>query len=620
MRTRTLALPIIITSLALPGCVIDPGALDDAGMNDDGTSGGADDGSGDGDDGDDGDSDDGDGGDGTGDGGTGDTGGDDTGGVVNTCDDLEVGASVYQHSGTIGGGTWGLGTHIVSSTLTIEGHVEVAPCARIEMSDGARISVRNGGSLAMLGEPGSPIVVTSAKSTPAAGDWDRIELQDSAVGPENVFTHVIVEYGGGSYYGMIYVPGGASLSMSDSMVRGSAGFGMVVSGDGELRDFVGNTLTGNASGALSIAPNHAGDLGEGTYAPNDDEGIVLDGPGVASDQLWLAHDAPYVAPSGFTVSTGSGSAHLTVQAGAEIRMGDGADIRVQQNGGLTLAGTAEAPIAVRSAKSAGSAGDWDEIRIESDSVDSLNDFDHVIIEHGGGSYYGAVWVQNGASLAMTSCTVASSDNVGVMADAGAQLRDFTDNALTSNAAGAVEISADGVDALGVGTYGPNGVEGVMISGGKVEHDATWLDLGVPYVAEGGFSVGTATGSANLAVSAGTMILLGDGGDIRVQTNGSLTLDGTAEAPVLVDSAKSSPAPGDWDEIRFEDGSIGPNNVLRHTTIAHGGGSYYGMLWVQNGAELTLDSVTFDAPGDGCDIDRDGDGTIHATASSYVECP
>jgi hypothetical protein len=608
MKTRSLALPLL-GSLVAAGCVINTGgdssddtegdaATETEGSSGDESGGTAEGGDGDGDDGD-------------------ETGGDETGEIVDTCDDVEVGASVFHHSGTIGDETWALGTHVVDGGLWIEGHVEVAACARIEMSDAARITVGDGGSLAMRGEAGSPIRVTSAKSSPAAGDWERIELRASSVGPENVLSNVVVEYGGASWYGMIYVEDGASLSMSDSIARHSAGFGMVVSG-GELRDFTGNAIVDNASGAIEISPDHVGDLGVGTYAPNDDDGIVITSGAVEHDQVWLAHDAPYVAPSGFQVRAAAGSAHLTVQAGAELRMGDAASIFVEENGGLTLAGTADAPISVRSAKSAGSAGDWNEIRIEPDSVDSLNDFDHVVIEHGGGSWYGMVYVQDGASLAMTSCTARESLNTGVMADDGAELRDFTGNVLTDNVAGPIMVSAESVDALGPGTYGPNTVEGVLVSGGTVDHDATWLELGVPYVASGGFTVAAETGSANLAVSAGTSVLLGDGGVIRVGTNGSLALEGTADAPIVVDSAKSSPAAGDWNEIRIEDGSIGPNNVFRHTSIAHGGGSWYGMLWVQDGAELTLDTVTFAAPGDGCDVDRDG--TINATSSTYVECP
>jgi len=616
MKIPTLAVSLL-GCLAGTGCIITPGFADDVGGTEgdesgdaDGTGGadGADDGSDAGrDDGDGADDDDDD-----------DGGADETGGVVNTCDDVEVAGNVYQHSGTVGADTWGLGTHVISGSVALNGHVEVAPCARIEMADGARLRVRDGGSLAMLGEPGSPITVTSAKSSPARGDWDRIQIEASAVGPQNVFDNVVIEYGGGGSYGMVHVEDGASLAMTASVVRESEGLGMLVSGDGALRDFFDNALVDNAAGALSIAPDHAGDLGVGTYAPNDSEGIVLSGPGVAHDQTWLAHDAAYVALAGFAVYTPAGSAHLTVEAGASLLIGDGADIRVRTNGGLTLAGTEAAPITIRSAKSTGAPGDWDEIRIEAESVDALNDFDHVLIEHGGGSSYGAVWVQGGASLAMTETTVRASNNLGVLADGGAELRDFVDNTLTENALGPIEVGPAGVDALGAGVYGPNPVEGVRVSSGWADHDATWLDLGVPYVVPSGFHIGTEAGSANVVIEAGSSVLLGDAGDIRVRTNGSLTLDGTADSPVVIDSSKSTPAPGDWDEIRVEDDSVGPNNVFRYAEFRNGGGSAYGMLWVQSDAELTLENVSFVGAGAGCDIERDG--FIAASGSSYVECP
>lgn len=545
-------------------------------------------------------------------------GADETGGLENTCDEDEVEDHVYQHDGSTDGEHWPLGIHVVSGTFDVRGPLSVDPCSIIQMNDGARIRVTSGGSLQWQGAPGEPITVTSAKVSPAPGDWDHIRFSADSVGPDNVLSYVIVEYGGGSYYGAIHLQDGASVSMSDSAVLHSGGMGMVVDGDAELRDFYGNTLTHNAEGALMIAPDHAGDLLEGTYAPNDVEGIHLAGSPVAHDQTWLAHDAPYVAGSGFSVQTEVGSAHLTVEAGAEIRMGDAADIRVGNLGGLTLAGTAEAPIAIRSAKSTGAPGDWDEIRIADPSVDAHNAFSHVLIEHGGGSYYGSVWVQSGASLSMHDSTVREAGDFGLLVDNGGELRDFTGNSMVDNDGAAMSVGAGEVDDLGAGTYGPNGIDGIIVRNGTVDHDAQWLDPSVPFIASDGFSVGTDFGSAVLTLSAGVRIELGDAGDIRVQENGGLTADGTSDDHVVITSAKGSPAAGDWDELRFGGGSLDAANLLRYTDISYGGGSYYGMLWVQSGTSVALDHVTFTDPGGGCDIVRDG--TIDSVSTNFVECP
>lgn len=600
-------------ALLLPACIItglpgdDDSSGDTEGPGDDSGSGGAQDESGE---------DDGVDETGADDDGTGDTA--DTG-EENSCDPAEQSAHVYQHDGSTDGEHWSLGIHRVSGTFSVYGPLSVDPCSIIEMGDGARIHVGSGGSLQWSGAPGEPIVVTSTKASPAPGDWDHIRVSADSVGPDNVLEHVRIEYGGGSsYYGALHLQDGASLEMHDGSVRHSAGMGMVVDGDAELRGFVGNRLSDNADGALMIAPDHAGDLLEGTYAPNGVEGIHLAGTAVAHDQSWLAHDAPYVASSGFSVGTEVGSARLTVQAGAEIRMGDAADIRVGNLGGLTLEGTEEAPIVIRSAKSTGAPGDWDEIRIADPSVDAYNSFSHVRIEHGGGSYYGAVWVQSGASLSMHDSTIREAGDFGLMVDNGAELRDFSGNSLIDNDGAALSIGAGEVDDLGEGTYGPNGIDGIIVRNGTVDHDAQWLAHGVPLIADAGFAVDTDVGSAVLTLDAGVRIELGDAGDIRVLDNGGLLADGSPEQHVEITSAKGSPAAGDWDEIRFGGGSLDAANLLRYTDISYGGGSYYGMLWVQSGTSVALDHVTFTAPGGGCDIVRDG--SVDAVATSFVECP
>lgn len=542
---------------------------------------------------------------------------DSTGPAPSMCDEDEISATVVEHSGTISDEHWGLGIHRVSGVLSIEGPVTVEPCSIVEMEDGALIMVTNGGSLQMPGTATQPITVTSAKSSPEPGDWDHIRFRSDSVGPDNLLEHVIIEYGGGSnYYGAVNLNDGGSVEMHDCTVRHSSNFGMVLAADSELRNFVGNTLVDNATGAIELPANAAGNLGEGTYSPNEVEGIFLASGDVAHDQTWLNHDAPYVAPGGFVVDTDTGSAHLTVAAGAEIRMGDNTRILVQQLGGLTLDGTADAPVHIRSAKSTGAAGDWEEIRIYETSVDEFNRFSHVLIEHGGAGYYGSVWVRSEASLQMDNTTIRDSEDFALLVDNGGELRQFADNTLTENGGAALSIGANEVGELGVGNYSGNGVEGIIVRSATVDHDAQWLDHGVPYLASG-FTVGDGTGSAVLTLDAGSELLFGDSVEMFISANGALTANGTADNHVRIGSDKASPAAGDWDEIRVESGSIDASNVLRYTDIEYGGGNFYGMLWVRAEAGISLDNVTFSEPGGGCDVRADG--TVGATASPYIPC-
>lgn len=535
---------------------------------------------------------------------------------VGACFD-EVGAPVFEHQGVIGAETWVSGVHNVTVGLTVNGLLVVEPCSVIKMPDGGTIRVENGGAIEWAGTAELPIRVTSAKPAGAPGDWGGVEIYSSSVGPSNLVQHVTFEFGGGSIYGSLWVQNGSSIEVSDSTFTKSGDFGIVVEGGAELRNFTNNTLTGNAKGAAKIAPQNAGQLLAGIYTPNEVEGIVLEGPDVDVDQTWLAHGTPYIAPNGFQASTANGSANLTIAAGTTIKVGDGATIRVRDNAGLTMLGTESEPITFTSAKSVGSAGDWGQIEIYDASADDLNVFDHVIVEHGGGSIYGQVWLEGGASAAIRNSTIRDGSDVGVNVEAGGELREFMNNTITGNAKGAAVIGANEIDQLLAGTYGPNGVEGILIAFATVDHDALWLDHDVPFLVNEGFRIETDAGSALLEVEAGSELWVADGKVFSVETNGGLRLAGTAGNPVIVTSAKPAPAPGDWSEIDIYDGSVGPENVFSYTEISYGGGSIYGQVWVQTNAEVTLDHVTFTGSGKGCDVDEDG--TVQAMSTNYVPC-
>jgi hypothetical protein len=228
---------------------------------------------------------------------------------------------------------------------------------------------------------------------------------------------------------------------------------------------------------------------------------------------------------------------------------------------------------------------------------------------------------------MTNSTVRDSEDTGLRLYDGGQLRDFTGNTIVNNAEGPLEIYANFVDGLGQGTYTPNGIDGVRIVGGTLNHDCTWLALDAPYIVEGGvIADGGAGGSAHLTVAAGATIEMGTDQVIAMRTNGGLTLDGSASDHVIITSAAAVPSPGDWYQIEFESDSVAAYNVFKYADIMYGGGSSYGQVWVDAGASLSLsiDNVVFSNAGgggtpDGCDIRVYGGGLLNATASTYMLC-
>ncbi len=544
-----------------------------------------------------------------------DTGAD---GGTGVCPELEM---VNQPGGTISEDTtWPAAIYLVEGSLTIrDGTLTVAPCSVIKMADSTRIDVNESGALNMIGTPEQPITVTSAKSIPQAGDWNRIEFAASSNNLGNVMNYVNIEYGGGSSYGSIYIDSDASLAMTDSAVRYSGDVGIDMDGDAHLRKFEGNVLSHNAKGPISLSVNSVDDLGLGNYSGNDVEGIILKGGTVDHDATWLNHNVPYVTTGPFYISSDSGSAHLTLEEGTTLKINEGSDFSVEENGGLTLAGTADNPVIVTSAKEIPAPGDWGQINIYSTSVDAYNIFTYAVIEYGGDSSYGAIWLDSGASLAMSDSSVRYSNDVGIDMDGDAHLREFEGNVLTNNANGPVSLDANSVDDLGTGTYSGNDIEGIIVRGGTVDHDATWLNHDAPYVTTGSFSIESSSGSAHLTIEAGTTLKINEGSDFSVSENGGLTLNGTEDAQVTITCAKPVCSAGDWGQINIYGGSIDAYNVFTYTHIEYGGDSSYGQLWLGSGAGVTLDNTIFSNSGDTCDIENDGGTITEVGGNTFVLC-
>jgi hypothetical protein len=309
---------------------------------------------------------------------------------------------------------------------------------------------------------------------------------------------------------------------------------------------------------------------------------------------------------------------LEIQPCAIVEVDPNVSISVRDTGALHMEGEAEHPILVTSAKAAPAPGDWGAIEIYASSADGDNVLRHVAVEYGGGSGYGQIWIERGASVAITDSVLRDSSDVAIDADKGAELREFAGNELVDNEGGPLRIGANQVGQLGAGVYAPNGVDGVLVRHDDVDHDAQWLALGVPYVADDGFRIATSSGSANLTIAAGTTLQLGPAAILVVADKGGLHLAGTPDARVSVISAKSPAAAGDWAQLEFYGVSNGPANVLEHVDLRHGGGQGYGQIWLDDAAEITLDDVVIEMSGGGCDIDSDG--TVNATATTWVDCP
>jgi hypothetical protein len=519
--------------------------------------------------------------------------------------------------------TWPSGIHILPTSLDIAGGtLTIAPGSIVKIPAGGRITVGAAGGLTAQGTPDQPITFTSATDAPAAGDWHYIEFLDGSADNDNVLENVTVEFGGGSSWGSVWIDDGASVKITDSTVRNSGHLGLQVQPGGALRSFTGNSLTDNARAGVSIGQGQADLLGEGTYGPNDVRGIVVTGGAIRSTVAWEDLGVPYVMETGvLDIAAETGSAQLTLTEGVELRMAPGGRITVGTDGGLRTRGTSVNPVVITSSEPSPAPGDWAYIEFLAESADSSNELEHTEVRYAGGAGYGSLWIDSGASVAVTDSRVSDSAHYGIEVVNGGMLRDFTGNTLVDNTLAPLKIPSNAGGAIGVGTYAPNDVEGIHINASVLDDDATWLDLGVPWVTTGDLAIAASSGgSAILTVAAGNELRIGEGDRVSVYDSGALILDGTASNHVLVRSAKANPAAGDWLYIEFLS-TADNSSRFTYADIRHGGGDQYGQTWVDDNATLVLDHVTYSDSDAGCDVylvagaDFTADGT-----SIYDVCP
>jgi hypothetical protein len=110
-----------------------------------------------------------------------------------------------------------------------------------------------------------------------------------------------------------------------------------------------------------------------------------------------------------------------------------------------------------------------------------------------------------------------------------------------------------------------------IVSGPVVVNTVWRAPDGPFEVTGDVRV---QGGATLTIEAGTRVSLREGTNLIVE-QGALRIAGTAAAPVLLtswrDQGGDTPAPGDWGQLRFLDGTSDTGTLVEHAVVRFGGG-------------------------------------------------
>jgi len=235
---------------------------------------------------------------------------------------------------------------------------EMEPDARIEAGLGGGNSAR----LIVLGTATDPVTFTSATSSPAAGDWQSVQLGEEVLSGTSI-SSAVFEHGGGAGEGALLVeaivrsadyPGGR-VTVRDCTFRNNAAGGVeaplpsVPAAVPFFAAFDGNTFEGNGAFAAVLGADVVGSLGDmNTF----DAPIQVVSGAIDDAATWAVAGVPYVLDGDLDVD-GPGAV-LTLQSGTEIAFPVAASLVVGRTAGSLLAtGTT-----FRSAAPVPAAQDW----------------------------------------------------------------------------------------------------------------------------------------------------------------------------------------------------------------------------------------------------------------------
>jgi hypothetical protein len=428
-------------------------------------------------------------------------------------------------------------------------------------------------SITAQGTVDAPIILTSVCDTadgagsyqdddcsvPQAGDWGFVGLRGRS---HANFAHVEIRFSGnpsaaavtaygdctGCGHGAVMLTGSSALTptlvLSNSLISQSAGYAVSTDIYASLTS-VDSTVSDNAVDAVEL---RAAD-----YSPFT----------AFAGRLSMT-SLPYVIGPENRVMTLGSAISLTVDPGVMLRFAANSALNVN-GAGLSMIGTAAAPITIASARANPVAGDWGHLRFYGTTAANAR-LHYVTVEHGGfyrGNAYETLCLtcEYDGSLLLDGEAVVELEHVTLRNGAGTAVSLDRGSYVTLGSTGVVTVTdneIDGIEVRGSTIYSPAAARAIQ-----------WQVTGIPYLPADHVRFGN---NAVLTIAPGVEIRMKPGKNLGFFGTGRLNAVGTADKPIIFSSASDtgtgSPAAGDWGHIAFLDGRS--SNRIEHATIRYGG--------------------------------------------------
>ena len=458
--------------------------------------------------------------------------------------------------------------YVDGGSLTLEAGASLA------FKDGAGLYIGyyEPAKLIVKGTAEAPVVLTAAGDK-VAGSWRGVSLNANA--DRSSLEGLVIEYAGNDESALFV--DAEDVTVRATKIRDVKGTAVLVGDAASFAAFADNELKKlGKPAAIDAPPRAVGGLGAGNRFDGGAH-VLVRGGSVGKSQKWQSPGAPLVIAGEVNVDGEAGlRATLELAAGLELRFTAGAVLNVGYYGpgGLTVKGTAEAPVTF-TAHEKREAGGWGGVAVHGQGEASV---EQAVFEFGGKAEDGGARTLRGGALALTATTFRS-DARGLWADEGSKLTAFADNKFVATPV-AVTVPAGLIGALGEGNaFDRDGK--IRSPGGAIKGNTLWRaqTVAIEFAGEVTFDGG------ELTIEPGSALLAGPEAQLTIgyYETATLVVKGTAAAPVTIGPAGRAT----WRGVSLAGHSRG--NVLENLVLT--GASNEAAIRVDGEVDARLSGVT-----------------------------
>lgn len=388
-----------------------------------------------------------------------------------------------------------------------------------------------------------------------------------------------------------------------------------------------------------------GEAGEGGGSVKNEckavSGSGTEHSSVTADETWTAEGSPHIVTENLTIPEG---VTVTLEPCAEVRVKE--NVWISVDGHLVGQGEPSRKILITAAD----AAPWLSLEVTDPGTITLA---HATVEGGGpdgGTTYAMIDARGdqpapaAPTLSFDHVTVRDSSGYGVSLRGNAAFSpDSRDLVITGSADAPLRLLPRLATNIPTGDYTGNAIDRFIVEnevGGNIDvEDVTFPNRGVPYQIGGPKTLPElVVGPApyTLTIEPGVSLLFLPAGrltaDVDGAVGGSIMALGTAEDPIIFDSASDAPVPGEWMGIWIEHVSNGTrfdNVVIRNA----GGPSYASSshcepdgtfsdedaaitFWAQPTSDMLTNSLIADSPKIGVNLAYYGDPVDFISSNSF----